>query len=65
VYRKAKIGERQQTMKNNFWKVRLTDAELALRKRVSQILGKSESQIDRELWEREAARIENDRQRAS
>jgi len=52
-------------MKNNFWKVRLTDAELALRKRVSQILGKSESQIDRELWEREAARIENDRQRAS
>lgn len=49
--------------RTNFWKVRLSDDDLALRKRIAQILGKSESQIDRDLWQKEAERIDNDRKR--
>ncbi len=46
-------------MKSKFWRLRVTDDELALRKHVSQTLGQSESQIDRDLWQAESERIKN------
>jgi len=46
-------------MKSKFWRLRVTDDELALRKRVAEVLGETESQIDRDLWQAESERIEN------
>lgn len=49
--------------RERFVKVRVNQDDIDLRKRVSKALGMTESAVDRMLWEREAERIENDRQR--
>jgi hypothetical protein len=48
-------------MKSKFWRLRVTDEELALRKRVAEVMGETESQIDRDLWQAESERIKDGR----
>ncbi|MDD5170527.1 MAG: hypothetical protein PHN75_17050 [Syntrophales bacterium] len=48
-------------MKSKFWRLRVTDEELAQRKRVAESLGETESQIDRDLWQAESERIKDGR----
>ena len=50
-------------MKSKFWRLRVTDEELVLRKSVAEVLGETESQIDRDLWQAESERIKDGRER--
>ncbi len=49
--------------RTKFWKVRVTDDEITMRKELAEMLGKNESEIDRNLWQAEAERIKNGRER--